>query len=73
MVLEPLRPKRGGFLRPFGCGPFVRDFLLGKETYGSPKINPKVGAPQAEVFHHHKIALGRATAIDEATIWVSVG
>ena len=62
----PLRPKRGGFLRPFGCGLFIRDFLLGKGPYGSPKINPDVGAPQADIFRYYKLALMRATAEDKA-------
>jgi len=63
----PLKPKHGGFLRPFGCGLFVRDFLLGKGPYGSAKINPNLGAPQADVFYHYKMALMRATALDRAT------
>jgi len=62
----PLRPKRGGFLRPFGCGLFVRDFLLGKGPHGSPKIAPDVGAPQADIFRYYKLALMRATAEDKA-------
>lgn len=66
MVLQ-LKPKRGGFLRPFGCGWFIREFLLSKEPYGSPKIDPKVGAPQADIFHHYKVSLMRATALDRAT------
>jgi len=63
----PLKPKHGGFLRPFGCGLFARDFLLGKGPYGSPKIDPNLGAPQADVFYHYKMALMRATALDRAT------
>ncbi|MCJ7425967.1 MAG: hypothetical protein MUO17_02335 [Dehalococcoidales bacterium] len=63
----PLRPQHGGFLRPFGCGQFVREFLLGHGPYGSPKIDPDVGAPQADIFHHYKMALIRATAFDKAT------
>jgi len=63
----PLKPKHGGFLRPFDCGPFVRDFLSGKGPYGSPKVDQKVGAPQADVFYHYKMALMRATALDRAT------
>jgi hypothetical protein len=63
----PLRPKRGGFLRPFGCGLFIRDFLLGEGPYGSPKIDPEVGACQAELFHQYKMALMRITALDRAT------
>ena len=63
----PLKPKRGGFLRPFGCGWFIREFLLGKGPYDSPKIDPYIGAPQADIFHQYKLALMRATAFDRAT------
>jgi len=66
-VVELLRPARGGFLRPFGCGWFIREFLLGRGPNGSPKIDLDVGAPQADIFHHYKIALMRATALDRAT------
>ena len=67
MVLEPLKPTRGGFLRVFGCGWFVREFLLGHGPEGSPVIDTSVGAPQADIFHYYKIALLRATALDRAT------
>jgi hypothetical protein len=63
----PLRPKRGGFLRPFGCGEFIREFLRGHGPNGSSKIDTKVGSCQADIFHHYKIALMRATALDRAT------
>lgn len=63
----PLRPTRGRFMRAFGCGTFIRDFLLGVSPYGSPKIDPEVGAYQAEIFRHYKIALMKATAVDRAT------
>ena len=63
----PLVPKRGGFLRSFGCAEFIRGFLMGNDPYGSPKIDPRVGAPQADIFHHYKMALMRATALDRAT------
>ncbi|MFH0847753.1 MAG: hypothetical protein V1894_06860 [Chloroflexota bacterium] len=66
-MAEPLRPARGGFLRPFGCGWFVREFLMGHGPYGSTRIDPNVGAPQADIFHHYKVALMRATALDKAT------
>ena len=62
-----LKPKRGGFLRPFGCGWFIREYLLGKGAYVSPKINPEIGAPQAVIFHDYKLALMRATTFDRAT------
>jgi hypothetical protein len=67
MVLEPLRPSRGGFLRPFGCGRFIRDFLMGKGPYDSLRIDPEVGAPQADICFQYKTALLKATALDRAT------
>jgi len=66
MVVEPLKPKRGGFLRPFGCGWFIREFLLGNGPGGSPSIDPDEGAPQAVIFREYKMALLRATAMDRA-------
>jgi hypothetical protein len=62
-----LRPHKGGFLRPFGCGWFIREFLMGHGPNGSPQIDPSVGAPQADVFFHYKQALIRAIALDRAT------
>jgi len=67
MATLTLKPSRGGFLRPFGCGWFTREFLLGHGPHGSPKINPDVGAPQADIFHQYKMAMIRATALDKAT------
>jgi len=61
-----LKPQRGGFLRPFGCGQFIREFLMDRGPYGSLKIDPEVGAPQADIFHHYKMALMKATALDRA-------
>ena len=66
-MVELLKPVRGGFLRPFGCGWFIREFLLGRSPNGSPAIDPDVGAPQADIFYHYKMALMRATAFDRAT------
>jgi len=66
-VVEPLRPARGGFLRPFGCGWFIREFLLGHGPNGSPRIDPKVGAPQADICYRYKTALIKVTAVDKAT------
>jgi hypothetical protein len=62
----PLRPRRGGFLRPFGLGWFIREFLLGKGPHGSPRIDPQVGACQADIFHEYKMALMRYMAWDRA-------
>ena len=67
-MTEPLRPKRGGFLRPFGCGCFIREFLLGSGPYGSPTIDPGIGTTQADIFYHYKMALRKAIALDRATI-----
>ena len=65
-MTELLKPKRGGFLRPFGCAWFIREYLLGHSPEGSPLVDPDVGAPQADIFHHYKMALRRSTAMDRA-------
>jgi hypothetical protein len=65
MVL-PLRPSRGGFLRPFGCGIFIRDFLMGDAPFGSPSIDPGTGAPQADIFHYYKTARLEYTGMERA-------
>ena len=66
-MVELLRPSRGGFLRPFGCGEFIREFLMGHSPNDSPIIDPYIGAPQADIFHEYKSALIRVTALDKAT------
>jgi hypothetical protein len=65
MVIR-LSPSRGGFLRPFGCGWFIREYLLGNGPEGSRKIDPKRGAPQADINFEYKEALARATARERA-------
>jgi len=40
---------------------------MGRGPNGSPTIDPKAGAPQADIFHHYKMALIKATALDRAT------
>ncbi len=67
MVVELLRPSRGGFLRPFGCGWFIREFLSGRAPYDSPHIDPSTGACQADIFYQYKQSLRRITALDKAT------
>ena len=62
------RPSRGGFLRPFGCGWFIREFLLGKGPEGSSRIDSDRGAPQEDIFYHYKLALHRAYA-EDAVAW----
>ena len=61
-----LRPNRGGYLRPFGAGWFVREYLLGNGPEGSTKINPDTGAAQADINYEYKEALARATARERA-------
>ncbi len=39
-MVTALRPARGGFLLPFGCGWLIREFLLGHGPEGSPTIDP---------------------------------
>ncbi len=61
---ESLVSVRGGFIKPFGCGWFIREFLLGLGPEGSTKIDPKKGACQADIFYFYKLALHRAYAVD---------
>ena len=61
-----IRPNRGGFLRPFGCGWFIREYLLGNGPEGSTPIDPERGAPQADINYEYKEALARATARERA-------
>jgi len=65
MVIE-IRPNRGGFLRPFGCGWFIREFLLGNGPEESRSIDSERGAPQADINYEYKEALARATARERA-------
>jgi len=59
-------PQRGGFLRPFGCAWFIREFLAGHAPEGSPVIDPDIGAPQTDINYQYKSALVRAIARDRA-------
>ena len=70
MTLE-LKPKRGGFVRPFGCGWFIREFLLGNGPEGSTIIDLKRGAPQVDINFEYKEALVRATARDRTDRLIS--
>ncbi len=67
-MVVAIRPNRGGFLQPFGCGWFIREFLLGHAPEGSLKIDPDKGACQEDMFYHYKRALHRAYA-EDATAW----
>ena len=67
-MVVAIRPGRGGFLRPFGCGWFIREFLLGHGPEGSIKIDPVKGACQEDIFYHYKLALHKAYA-EDAVAW----
>ena len=61
-MAESLRPTRGGFLRPFGCGWFIREYLAGNGPEGSTKIDPTRGAPQVDIAFEYKETLASVTA-----------
>ncbi len=61
-----LKPSKGGYLRPFGAGWFIREYLLGNGPEGSTKIAPERGAPQADINYEYKESLARATAREHA-------
>jgi len=62
----PVRPERGGFLRPFGTAWFIVEFLKGNGPEDSKKIDPEVGAPMTDIHFEYKSALHRAHAKDAA-------
>ena len=72
-MIEPLRPPRGGFLRPFGCGQFIRAYLAGDGPYGSATIEPNRGAPIGDIRSSYKDALLRAHAEDMVAIAMEKG
>jgi hypothetical protein len=51
----PLRPRRGGFLCPFGCGSFIRDYLSSNGA-----------GVQADIFREYKESLLLQIAADRA-------
>jgi len=57
-----LRPDRGGSKSLFGLGWFVRELLLGQGPYGVPRIDPNVGATQADINHWYHEACAMAEA-----------
>ena len=67
MVIQ-LRPERGGYIRPFGCGWFIREFLLGHGPEGAAVIDSEIGACQEDIFFHYKKAIHRAYA-EDAVAW----
>jgi len=72
-MVEALRPSRGGFLRPFGCGWFIREYLLGNGPFGAPAIDPNRGAPTEDIRSAYKNALLRAQAEDMVALAMEKG
>ena len=70
MAIE-IRPSRGGFLRPFGFGWFIREYLLGNGPEGSRVSDPERRAAQADINFEYKEALARATARERAERMIS--
>ena len=62
-MTDLLRPSRGGFLRPFRCGWFIRKFLLGKGPEGSRIIDPEEGVPQADINFEYNFEYKEALAV----------
>jgi hypothetical protein len=65
-MAESLRPIKGGFLRPFGCGWFIRQYLAGMAPEGSTRIDPIHGATQVDICFEYKETLARVTARERA-------
>ena len=65
----PVEPVRGGFrIHPFGTAVFIRDYLMGRgPQYGVPAIEPRAGAPQADIHAAYKDAILFYMAQDLAT------
>jgi len=63
-VVTELRPRIGGFLRPFGTAWFIIEFLKGNGPEGSKRIDPDVGAPMTDIHFEYKGALHQAHARD---------
>jgi hypothetical protein len=57
-----IRPRNGGFLRPFGTTWFILEFLKGNGPEGSKRIDPRIGAPLTDIHFEYKKALHRAYA-----------
>jgi hypothetical protein len=65
-MVESLRPVKGGFLRPFGCGEFIHQYLAGLGPEGSANIDPLLGATQVDINYAYKESLAQATARERA-------
>jgi len=73
MTALSLIPSKGGFLRPFSCGCFIREFLEGKGPFGSSVIDPDRGASIEDVRYAYKSALLREYAQDMVAMAMEKG
>jgi len=67
-VAESLRPGKGGFLRPFGCGQFIRSYLAGDSLYGSAAIDAARGSSINDIRLAYRGALLQSRAEDMVAI-----
>jgi len=65
-MAEAVRPIRGAYIHVFGATWFITEFLKGNGPYGSPRIDPRKGAPQSDIHSAYKLALHSALAEDLA-------
>ena len=66
-MILPLRPDRGGYLRPFGTAMFIRDYLMGRGAdYEVEAIDPERGAATTDIHSAYKRALHFDMAEDMA-------
>ncbi len=55
-----IRPRIGGFFRPFGTTWFIIEFLKGNGPQDSKEIDPDIGSPMTDIHSEYKSALHRA-------------
>lgn len=72
-MVDLLRPPRGGFLRPFGLGMFIRAYLAGDGTYGAAVADPRRGAVIDDIRSAYKSAILRAHAEDLVALALEKG
>jgi len=53
-MAESLRPARGGFLRPFGCGWLFASTLQALDRKAQREIDATRGATQADICFEYK-------------------
>jgi len=65
-VAVAIGPEQGGFLGPFGCSWFIREFLMGYSPEGAGVINHEREATQTDINYAYKEALDKATTRERA-------